>query len=689
MQFPSSRSSRPMRRRTALSAAAARRRGTALAAIAASCLGVVVLAPSAASAATPAEIEAAVERGADYLTAKQNADGTLGDPTLLDFGGDWALSSLAAAGRDVEGLRATADGPSALSAYRTLWTSGPDGEEDWTTPSGPVDLPARPASDYSKALIISQAAGLEPTRLAANQNLVAQLAGLYRGRPAGGEDPAAGRIEGNFGNFGAFDGAVSGLNALSRTAVPQVLLDTVAAVVRSNQFDNGSWDWVRIASSGQRADASAGDLDMTGQAVSALCDSGIRSSDPAVVRALDYLKSVQLANGGLSGPWDANGNTNSTASLVFALNACGIDPQGGEWTTADGKSPIDFLLARQLTSGPGAGGFAYTPEEITGNFYATQEAVRALTGSSFVASPPGELRSSPGTADGTVVPQALVVDAGIDATGERDLRVCRVMTPVGATVAELLEIAAASAQPSGCVTGLTVLDGTVSALNGVTGDREQRTWLARVEGGAVRRAGDQPVCHGQIVSLYVGRAASASAAAPAPCTAAVDPDPSVDPKPQPPSPPQPPAPPVPVPVPVPVPEFEGPKPPAAPSPALGVVGSGTKQQRSIRYDRRGRIRVTLRCPSSAGPRGCWSVVTARATYRSTPRSEARDRRVGGRTIRVKSGQKRTFRVTLSSALRRDLRRVGKRRVRIEVRTQGADASERSKTSLRVTVRARR
>lgn len=659
MHLPSSRSPR------------AKRRGLVAAAAALTIVGLSgVAAP--ASAATPAEIDAAVQRGADYLTGKQNADGTLGG--VGDYGGDWAASSLVAAGRKPGAIRVDPTSPSVRDAYRSIWTGGPEDDEDWTTPSGPVENPTRQASAYARGILLSHALGLEPTRLSADQNLVAQLAGLYRGRPAEGETPGAGRLEGNFGAIGEFDGAVSSLFALSRTPVPQVLLDTVGDVVRSNQFDNGAWDWVRITGPTQRADPSAGDIDMTAQAVAALCDSGARPSDAAVARGLSYLRTRQLPNGGFAPSWNPAGNTNSTAVAVLALNACGIDPQGADWTTTDGHEPIGYLLSQQLPSGA----FAWETGDHAENFYASQEAVRALSGSGYAVAP-RETIASPEVADGTVVPQALVVDAGIDATGERDLRVCRVMAPVGATVAELLEAAATSAQPAGCVTELSVADGTVRALNGVDGDGEQRTWLARVEAGAPRRAGAQPVCHGQIVSLYVGRAADAASSAPAPCTAT---DAPVDPTPQPPSPPQPPAP-----APPSVPQ--GPPAPTAPStaptPRVAVRGR-TGARRFVRLDRKGRLRINLRCPASAGKRGCWSVVEARATYRTTPRGEARNRRAGGRTVRIAAGRARTVTVTLSSALRRDLRRVGTRRVRFVVRTEGATAAKPSRTVTAVGVR---
>jgi hypothetical protein len=641
-------------------------------------LGVAALAAAPAGAATPDEARSAADRGAAYLATQQTPAGTFGQA----FGAEWVPLSLAAAGRDLAGVRVQPDGRSALDAYRTLWTGGPSSDDDWTTPSGqkpgaPEGTPLRPASDYARATLIAHAIGLEPTRLAADQNLVAQLAGIYRGRPAAGETPDTGRIEGNFGQVDAFDGAISSLLALSRTAAPQVLLDTVGDVLRSNQLDNGAWSWGRIASPSERAEDWRADPDTTGQAIAALCDSGVRPGDQVVARALSHLRGRQLPSGGIANDWTPNGNVNTTAATVFALNACGIDPQGPDYTSATGKTPIDFLIAQQLTSGPDAGGFGYEPGDAEANLYAAQEAVRALSGSGYAVAPQRSV-AAPKVADGTVVPQALVVDAGIDQTGERDLRVCRVAAPVGATVAELVTAAAASAQPAGCVTGLSVVDGTVRALNGVTGDQAQRTWLARVEAGAPRRAGTQPVCHGQIVSLYVGRAADASSGAAAPCTAPDGPEPPIDPAPQPPSPAQPnaPAPPV-----APAPRA----PAAAPVPKLAVKGrSGAK--RTVRLDRKGRVRITLRCPASAGKRGCWSTVEARATYRATPRGEARNRRVGGRTVRVAAGKARTVTVTLKSALRRDLRRVGSRRVRFVVRTQGDDAAKPSRTVTAVGVR---
>lgn len=630
--------------------------------------GAALVAAPAASATTVADMRAAAADGAAYLATAQDTNGG-----FSGFGGEWTLSAFAAAGVDPAGVRTSPSAPSVQDFYLSLWTGGPDSDDDWTSPSwqrpgAPAGTLLRPASDYAKAILAANAAGLPPTRLSADQNLVAQLAGIYRGRPATPEDPDTGLIEGNFGQPNAFDGAVSVLQALGRTAAPQVLLDALARVIVSNQHDNGGWSWARVTGPADRAGDS--DIDQTGAALAALCDAGAAVTDSSVAHGFAYLRSMQLANGGFVGEWTPQGNTNSAAAVVEALNACGIDPRGPSFTSSDDKTPVDFLLARQLTSGAEEGGFAYTPDQTDANFYASQEAVRALSGESYSADPLS-LRPMPKVADGTVVPQAVVIDAGIDATGERDLRVCRITAPVGATVSELLQRGSTGAQPAGCVTGLDVQDGTVRGLNGVDGDRSQRTWLVRIEGGPALRAGTQPVCQGQIVSLYVGRASDAADGPATPCTA----KPPVVVTPQPPSPPQP------------TPTVS--KPTVLPVAAIAVPGSGVGQKRAVRLDRHGRIRVTLRCPASAGATGCWSIVTARAKIRSTPRGEARERRVGGRTIAIKSGTSRTFRVRLTAALRRDLRRAGTRSVRLQVRTRGDGPNATKSRSIRVKVSARR
>ena len=88
--------------------------------IVATCVAVAALAPAAALAATQQEVAAGVGAGAAWLRTQQNP--TTGQ--ITGFGGDYALSALAAAGvhaADVRGPGAL--DPSAQDYYADLWSA--------------------------------------------------------------------------------------------------------------------------------------------------------------------------------------------------------------------------------------------------------------------------------------------------------------------------------------------------------------------------------------------------------------------------------------------------------------------------------------------------------------------------------------------------------------------------------------
>ena len=304
----------------------------------ATALVVFVAVATPAVAAPPAQVDAAVDRGVTYIRAQQ--DPATGE--LPGFGGDWALTALAAAGVDA----ATFGSPSAQAFYLGQWTSAGDGPwNNWIAPSAPDGMPA---TDYARALLLAHAAGLQPTRLSADQNLVAQLAGLYNGRPATPDPAESAPTEGTFGEPGLFNGTVFGLLALARTEVPQALLDKVALAVRGNQHDDGGWTFQRVTNATTRARAS--DIDMTGAGLAGLCDAGVPATDPAVQRAVAFLRSkVDPASGGFQHMFGINGD--SAAWAINGLNACGVDPQA----LVTGTNPVDFLLSLQNADG----GFGY------------------------------------------------------------------------------------------------------------------------------------------------------------------------------------------------------------------------------------------------------------------------------------------------------------------------------------------
>ncbi len=508
---------------------------------------------------------------------------------IAGFGGDWSLGALAAAGVDAAAVR-SGDGPSAQSFYLGLWTTGGDNPwENWIAPSGAPD--GRPATDYERALLHAHAGGLQVTRLSAEQNLLAQLAGLYNGPPATPDAPGSAPTEGTFGEPGLFNGTVFGLLALARTEAPPALLERSEQAVRGNQHDDGGWTFQRVTSAAARARPS--DIDMTGAGLGALCDAGVPAADAAVQRGVAFLRSqVDPASGGFAHRFGIN--VDSAAWAVQGLNACGIDPRGEGWAPG-GKDPIDFILSLQRANGS----FRYTADEGDDqppNLYASQSAVRALAGGGLGADPPS-VREAPAVPAGTVVPQAVVIDAA------GDVRFCRVFAPVGAAVLELLQAAP-------CATGLRTGGGQVLALNGVTADTRERRWLARVDGGAAAVAGPQAVGHGDLVALELGA------------------DPS------------------PVPAPDPQPQRPAPQPrPQAPEriePPIRRAYAATLTARGRRLDRRGRLALSVRCPAAAD---CRVTLLARATIRGHGRQVART------ALLLAAGERRTVRLRVSRAPR--------------------------------------
>ena len=232
---------------------------------------------------------------------------------------------------------------------------------------------------------------------------------------------------------------------------------------------------------------------------------GVTTADPAVARGIAFLESKFLPE---TGAFDAmfGANADSNAWALHGLVACGIDTAAAPWMTSEGKSPQDFLLSLQRTSGANAGSFKYLPSESDDdppNLYTTQDALRALAGEDFIVTPPGRANPAdpsempaPIVPDGTLVPMTLLVDNG---TGT--LRLCRVTAPTAATIADVLTAAQTESTPSGCVFGLQLgAANEVVRLNGRLSTDDQ-PWLAttRLEGEGP--AGAQTVGLGDFVYL--------------------------------------------------------------------------------------------------------------------------------------------------------------------------------------------
>jgi hypothetical protein len=456
-----------------------------LAALAAA--GVLALSPGAATAATGSQIRASVSSGADWLDSQQTPAGS-----WSGFGGNTVPSALAAAGRNAADISQ----PGGVNAQDSLSTTLNGGA--FTTPSAPSDSASR-VGNIERAVLESYSSGLDPQRVGPGQNLAAQLAGYYTGGYFAAQ-PSPGDADARSTNF-----AVFGALALDRLDAPSFLVDKTVAAIRANQHSDGGWDYPYVATDADRGAASS--TDMTGAAIAALCRSGAGANDPDVRKGVDFLKGVQIQTGGPAGSEGAfaffgGGDADSTGWAVSGLNACGIDPQGAQFTTdANGLTPIDFLRSLQ-ENGAGAnhGTFYYNYGDafaIGPNVGASQDALRALAGETFSAEPPARTdptqprtATPPTVADGTSVPIALAVD-----DGSGGVSFCRVNVPSGSSLATLLATANGSSSPAGCATGGEFTGGQLSRLNGQTG-----TW-AFSTGGDDQVATNQTVRFGDFVSL--------------------------------------------------------------------------------------------------------------------------------------------------------------------------------------------
>jgi hypothetical protein len=423
-----------------------------------------LLAPASASAtSTPEQIATATGKGVTYLKSLQKEDGS-----IPGFGGDWSLTSLAAAKVAAADVKKSEKSTDARSWYQALV-----GAVAWPG----VESPA--ATEFERAALLAYAAGIDPARVSKRQNLIAKVASYYQTASPG-----------YYGTV--FNETVFGLLALADTKttsgvqrVPQVALNLSIEAVRANQHTDGGWTFAKVAGN-EEARKGASEPDMTGAAMAALCTAGVANTDEAIVAAKKYLASIFV---GASGAFESafGVNTDSNAWAVEGLKACGLDPQAAEFTGPEPgkKTPIDFLISQQLTGG----GFRYPASGSTVEEYASQDAIRALGSGGFTATPPvpsagpqwkGETEFGKGKTETDSL--MLVIDNGVSA-----LKVCSVsLAPEAAatTLSKVLDAAVKATTPASCVTGYLPASGTgpITQINGSPASPEEK-WNIVIDGG--------------------------------------------------------------------------------------------------------------------------------------------------------------------------------------------------------------
>ena len=428
-----------------------------------------LLVPAAASAtATPEQISSSMSSGVTYLKGLQKESGE-----ISGFGGDWALTSFAAAG--VAAADVNKAGKEATDARS--WYEGVVGAVAWPG-AGAV------ATDFERAALLSHAAGTDPARVSKRQNLIAKVASYYQP-----ESP---------GYYGStFNATVFGLLALADTKttsgiqrVPQVVLDQAVEAVKANQHTDGGWTWEKAAGN-KAALEKASEPDMTGAAMAALCTAGVANTNEAILNAKKYLVAkFNKASGAFESEFGVN--TDSSAWAVDGLKACGVDPQATEFTGSAPKknTPLNFLISQQVTGG----GFRYGTSGSTAEPYASQDAVRALGSGGFTAAPPtpgkgpqwkGVTEFATGETETTSL--ALIVD-----NGTSPLKICSVSLAPKATtttLATVLNAAVAGTTPASCVTGFLPGsgEGAITQVNGFPATPAEK-WNVVIDGGAKTQA---------------------------------------------------------------------------------------------------------------------------------------------------------------------------------------------------------
>ncbi|HZO05231.1 MAG TPA: hypothetical protein VFB52_02515 [Solirubrobacterales bacterium] len=447
---------------------------------------VALLVPSSALAtATAEEITGSIGKGLTYVKGLQNKE----TGAIPGFGGDWALTAFAAtkvAAADVnKGGKATTDARS--------WYEAEVGPAGWPGEGAT-------ATDYERAALLAYAAGIDPARVSKRQNLIAKVASYYQP-----ETP---------GYYGStLNATVFGLLTLANVKttggvvrVPQAVLDDAVEAVRANQHDDGGWTWSIVAGNPE-AEAASSEPDMTGAAIAALCGAGLPKTNATIEAAKGYLVSIFEGSSGAFENEFGN-NTDSNAWVVQGLKACGIDPQGAEFTgpSPNKKTPLNFLISNQL----GSGAFRYGTSGSTANLYATQDALRALGSGGFTAAPPvpsggaaqwkGVTQFATGEAETTSL--ALIVDDGVSA-----LKVCSVTLAPKATttnLATVLNAAVAGSSPAGCLSGFLPAsgEGAITQVNGYPAVPAEK-WKVSIDGGAAATAKRSTAINvGDTIHLY-------------------------------------------------------------------------------------------------------------------------------------------------------------------------------------------
>ena len=258
-------------------------------------------------------------------------------PVVGSIGGEWVVIGLARSGRTV---------PTAYYDNVLTYVRENINEKE--------QLHRAKSTDNARVILALTALGKDVTDVAGHNLLVGLTDMTYLQKQG---------INGPIWALIAFD-----CGSYEIPAVPaggdQVTREKLIDLILSKQLDDGGW-----ALSGTAADP-----DMTAMALQALAPYYESSEEvkAAAYKALETLSQMQLPNGDF-GSWGTT-NSESSAQVVVALTALGIDPNTDPRFVKNGRSVIDALCGYYVEGG----GFRHVAEgEVDG--MATEQGYYALT----------------------------------------------------------------------------------------------------------------------------------------------------------------------------------------------------------------------------------------------------------------------------------------------------------------------
>ena len=264
-----------------------------------------------------------------YIAAK-------GTPVTGSIGGEWAVLGLARSGRDI---------PGADDYYASV--------EEYVRKAMDEDgrLNRSRSTENSRLILALTAMGKDVTHVA-GRNLLDGLDSM------------------SFITKQSVNGPVWALLALDSHDYPvsgDVTREKLVRAILDTQREDGSWPVI--------ASSQVPDVDMTAMAIQALapyCENA--QVKAAVDAALTFLAGAQNADGTFSEIPGTDASAESTAQVIVALTALGIDPTADSRFVKSGVSVVDALCGFYVTGG----GFRHLMDDADVDGMATEQGYYAL-----------------------------------------------------------------------------------------------------------------------------------------------------------------------------------------------------------------------------------------------------------------------------------------------------------------------